>query len=309
MSTNLTTTPVERSSVKKYLSLGLKIGLTLGSLYFVFKKVDIRQVTDTMASANVWYFLLALLAFNISKLISVYRLKAYLQAIGVHLNDTYNIRLLYVGMFYNLFLPGSIGGDGYKIYLIRQQYNVKTKYVVGATLLDRVSGLALLLLMAGVFLLLSTFAPPVPQYHLLVIVATLLVLPTYFIGNKLFFPVFLKKFRTTTHLSFWVQIGQVATAVLLLLSVSVNESYTDYLTLFMISSVVAVFPFTIGGVGARELVFLYGYQYLNIHQETAITFTLLFFFVTAITALIGLAFSYNMDRPQEGTHHLDTSEA
>lgn len=290
------------------MSLGLKIGLTLGSLYFVFRKIDARQVLDTMASANIWYFLLALLAFNISKLISAYRLKAYLQATGVYLNDMYNIRLLYVGMFYNLFLPGSIGGDGYKVYLIRQQYNVKTKYVIGATLLDRISGLALLLLMAGIFLLLSTFTPPVPQYHLLVIIATLMVLPAYFAGNKFFFPIFLKKFWTTAHLSFWVQIGQVITAILLLLAVSVSESYTDYLTLFMVSSVVAVFPFTIGGVGARELVFLYGYQYLNIHQETAVTFTLLFFFVTAITALTGLFFSYNLDKPPADAPHLHPPE-
>lgn len=306
MITNLTTPPpVKKSSPKKYISLGLKLGLTIGSLYFVFKKVDFQQVVDTMASTNLFYFFLALMTFNLSKIVSAYRIKAYYQAIGIPLNNTYNIKLLYLGMFYNLFLPGSIGGDGYKVYLLRQQFDVKTKYVISATLLDRLSGLALLLLLAGIFLFFSSYAPSVPHYHLLIMIATLLILPAYFMGNKIFFPVFLKKFGVTTHLSFWVQIGQVMTAIFLLMAVSVHENYTDYLTLFMISSVVAVFPFTIGGVGARELVFLYGFQYLNIHQETAVTFTLLFFFVTAITALFGLFFSYGLDKPESVAFSVD----
>lgn len=290
---------------KKYISLGLKLGLTVVSLYFVFKKIDFEQVVDRMVSINLFYFLLALLAFNLSKNISAYRIKAYYHAIGIFLKNTYNIKLLYLGMFYNLFLPGSIGGDGYKVYLLRQQFDVKTKYIVSATLLDRLSGLALLLLLAGVFLLFSSYSPPLPHYHLLIVIAALLILPAYYFGNKIFFPVFLKKFGITTHLSFWVQIGQVVTAIFLLLAVSVHEGYMDYLTLFMISSVIAVFPFTIGGVGARELVFLYSFQYLNIHEETAVTFTLLFFFVTAITSLFGLFFSYSLDKPEHVSMGID----
>ncbi len=64
----------------------------------------------------------------------------------------------------------------------------------------------------------------------------------------------------------------------------------------MASSVVAVLPFTIGGVGARELVFLYGYQYLEIDKPTAIAFTILFFASTAITALLGIFYSYKIDQ-------------
>ncbi len=298
MSANPTTPPpVKRSPAKRYISFLLKLILTVGSLYFVFKKIDFQQVVATMASTKLFYFLLALLAFNISKIVAAFRIKAYYEAIGISLSNSFNIKLMYLGMFYNLFLPGSIGGDGYKVYLLRQQHTVKTKYIISATLLDRLSGLALLLLLAGIFLLLSTFTPPIPYYRLLTALTTLLVIPVYYLGNKLFFPVFLKKFIVTTHLSFWVQIGQAVAAVFLLLAVSIQESYTDYLTLFMVSSVVAVFPFTIGGVGARELVFLYGYHYLDIHQETAITFTLLFFFVTALSSLFGLFFAYGLDKP------------
>lgn len=288
--------PVKNSLTRKYSGMALKLGLTAGALYFVFKKIDFQQVLNTMANTSLIYFMLALVAFNISKIISAYRIKSYYQTINIPLSEVYNIKLLYLGMFYNLFLPGSIGGDGYKIYLLRQQFPIKTKYIISATLLDRISGLALLLLLTGLFLYFSSFVPPLPYFKVSVVLATLLILPVYYGASKIFFPGFLSKFNVTTHLSFWVQIGQVITAIFLLFAVFVQDHYVDYLTLFMVSSVVAIFPFTIGGVGARELVFLYGFNYLNINLEIAITFTLLFFFITAISSLFGLFFSYNLNK-------------
>lgn len=271
----------------------IKLALSATALYFVFRKIDAQETWNALLQTNGWFFALAVLAFNASKVVAAFRFKRLLYPLGIHLPDTYNICLLYVGMFYNLFLPGSIGGDGYKIYLLRQQYNTSVKRLAGATLLDRLSGLALLVVMTGGFLLFSSFTVAVPHYDAWVITGTLLVLPAFYGGVCWFFPLFRSQFLSTTHLSFWVQSGQVATAVCLLMSLSVGQHYLDYLTLFMVSSVVAVLPFTIGGVGARELVFLYGFQYLAIEQETAITFTLLFFLVTAVTSLIGLFVSTN----------------
>jgi glycosyltransferase 2 family protein len=51
--------------------------------------------------------------------------------------------------------------------------------------------------------------------------------------------------------------------------------------------VVAVFPFTIGGVGARELTFILGYQFLGIDQNVAVAFSLLFFLITAVVSMVG----------------------
>lgn len=63
--------------------------------------------------------------FNISKIISSIRLNRYFKDINLSLSQTYNLKLYYLGMFYNLFLPGGIGGDGYKIYIIKNILNKK----------------------------------------------------------------------------------------------------------------------------------------------------------------------------------------
>jgi uncharacterized membrane protein YbhN (UPF0104 family) len=51
--------------------------------------------------------------------------------------------------------------------------------------------------------------------------------------------------------------------------------------------VVAVLPFTVGGVGARELVMIMGYTYLPINPNSAVAFSLLFFLITALSSFLG----------------------
>lgn len=295
MPTNPTLSPNPKTAIRKRVGFLIKLVLSATALYFVFRTIDLRETWQTLLQTKVGFFALALLAFNLSKIVAAFRFKRLLYPLDIHLSDGYNIRLLYISMFYNLFLPGSIGGDGYKVYLLKQQHDATVKRLASATLLDRLSGLALLVMMTGVFLLFSSFTVDVPHYDALVIVGTILVLPGYYLGVRWVFPLFRSQFLSTTHLSFWVQAGQVLAAIFLLLSLSVQHHYLDYLTLFMVSSVVAVLPFTVGGVGARELVFLYGFQYLAIEQETAITFTLLFFLVTAFTSVAGLFVSAKGD--------------
>jgi uncharacterized membrane protein YbhN (UPF0104 family) len=56
---------------------------------------------------------------------------------------------------------------------------------------------------------------------------------------------------------------------------------------FLLSSIVAVLPLTIGGVGARELVFVYAHEYAGIDEATAVAFSLIFFIITAAVSLVG----------------------
>jgi hypothetical protein len=283
----------------KILKFAAKLAITAIALYFVFTKIDFTQITQNIVRINLLWFVTSLIAFNISKLFSAFRLSQLVQALGIHLSINYNIKLNYVGMFYNLFLPGSVGGDGYKVYLLHQRYKANLKDLISATLLDRISGVVFLAFITGFFLYYSSYQPPFPYYHTLIIAGTILILPVYYVGYRLVFKKFLPKFTVTTLQSIVVQVLQVVCASCLLLSLDVQGHFIDYLTLFMISSVVSVLPITVGGVGIREVVFLYGFQYLQIDRASAISFTLLFFAITALSSLIGLFFTFGLDKPTE----------
>lgn len=92
---------------------------------------------------------------------------------------------------------------------------------------------------------------------------------------------------------------------MILLALGVNAHFTAYLFLFLVSSIAAVIPVTIGGVGARELVYLYGHQYLAIDEKTGVAFTLLFFLITATSSLTGVLIpsgSFSVGRIPEYEH-------
>jgi uncharacterized membrane protein YbhN (UPF0104 family) len=104
-----------------------------------------------------------------------------------------------------------------------------------------------------------------------------------------------------------VQAGQVACAFCLMRSVHIHGHEMDYLSLFMLSSVVAVLPFTIGGMGARELVFVYCAQWLFIDKEAAVVFSMLFFIVSALSSLPGLIFIPRIDQINAHSVYMETS--
>jgi len=85
-----------------------------------------------------------------------------------------------------------------------------------------------------------------------------------------------------------VQLLQLLCAWTILASLSIDHAVLEYLTLFLVSSVVAVLPLTIGGVGVRELTFLYGLGYIGEEPSLGVTFSFLFFMITALSSLMGL---------------------
>src|SRR5260221_4773736 len=108
------------SRTSKLLKLLLKILVTAVCRWYVSRKIDFQKAGAALAHANWFYLFPALIAFAISKWISAIRLNIYFRNINIRFSEWKNVRLYWLGMFYNLFLPGSISGDAYKVILLRR---------------------------------------------------------------------------------------------------------------------------------------------------------------------------------------------
>jgi uncharacterized membrane protein YbhN (UPF0104 family) len=189
-------------------------------------------------------------------------------------------------MFYNLFLPGGIGGDGYKAYLLNKKYRVKYKKLISALLFDRISGLISLIFLAGILFLFSDFK----IYYftvLAVFITTTIYFIFYFVSKRI--NKFIFYFKETTILGLFVQLLQLISALFIIFSLG-NLPIIDVLFLFLVSSVVSVLPITIGGIGVRELTFLYGFSYLGYQTDIGIAFSFLFFIITILSSMFGIFF-------------------
>jgi uncharacterized membrane protein YbhN (UPF0104 family) len=272
---------------KKLFKTILKISLTATALYFVFSKVDIRNIESILKRVDLIYLFLALIFFNLSKILSSIRLNIYFKHIGVKISELYALRLYYIGMFYNLFLPSGVGGDGYKIYILKKAHNIKLSTLITASLLDRVSGLIPLLFFASTLFTFSQFYNKFIWLDWLSLIGTITIFPLFYLINRLFFKGYLKIFFKTTLLGALVQLLQLLSALFIIYSIGYEDYIILFLTLFLISSVIAVLPISVGGVGIRELTFIYGLTLIGLEGSGGVSFSLLFFLITAISSLLG----------------------
>ena len=279
------------TGLRKKLITIAKIAISAILIYFIFTKVDFKEVLQIVRKSNPFYLTAAILLFIVSKALASIRLNLYFHQLQVKLTQKSNLKLYLLGMFYNLFLPGGIGGDAYKGYLIKKEFQVETKKVVSVLVLDRLSGLLLLFIYAcilGVLLdnhWLNTYDIPIGFLSVFSVVV-------FWFLNKRFFAFVLPVFWKSFGLSALVQMAQLACVVFVLLALKIDTNNIPYLFIFLISSIVSVLPLTIGGIGSREVTFFYGATLLALDENTSIGISMVFFLITALVSLFGIIYHF-----------------
>ena len=148
--------------------------------------------------------------------------------------------------------------------------------------------------------MLPHFVNPAPDYYICKPIAGLSVTSVNFFqdGSVFYFIIhrwfkdFAPGFVPTLLWGIAVQAAQVVCVYLIMAAVGIPAHSTEYVFLFLLSSVVAVLPLTIGGLGAREIVFLEGAKYFGLQQETSVVISLLFYLITLVTSAAGLLYVF-----------------
>lgn len=281
------------TNLKAKAALLLKLAITIGALFLVFEKIDLSHTIEIIGHINPWFFGLALVASILSLTISGLRSRYYFDAFGLTLSRRYMVRLYFIGTFFNLALPGGIGGDGYKIYHIHKRFKFPKLKAFRVILYERVNGFYLLCLLGFMIFYLSSFAS-LPYANLVNTSLLVLITPCYIFGIKYILKDDLLTACKATWYSLWVQLLQIclASALLYGLAPDANSAiYIDFTLLFIAASILAIIPISIGGIGIRELTFLYGLELLGDSQSfitLGVAFALASFITYALSALIGL---------------------
>ncbi|AMR31970.1 hypothetical protein A0256_11320 [Mucilaginibacter sp. PAMC 26640] len=277
----------------------LKIAVTTGLLYLLFhgKEDLLKQVKYRLLHANYWWMLAALISFFGSMVISSWRLSSYFKSIKLHLDARFNFRLYLLGLFYNFLLPGGIGGDGYKIYLLSKTYKHPAKKVFWAIMFDRLSGLWAI----GLITVALIFLIPQIDIHIGI------PLGLFTLGSVIYYFVAYKFFREYTHYFFeghlkaiGVQALQVLTIVFVLMGQDFNGKFSPYLLSFLISALATIIPISIGGAGIRETVFTYLTRWFPMEKSLAVFLPGSFYLISLIVALFGIYYVIRPKRLEEG---------
>ena len=275
--------------MKKKILSAIQIVITIFFIYYTISKLDLSKLFELIKSSNILYLFLASLVYFVSQIISSERLRYILNENKFIISFKQNFTLYIMGLFYNFFIPGGIGGDAYKSYLMNKYFNWKLSKVIKLLLLDRLIGLGVLScilfgLMEIIFL------------NLNFIYVTLTILLLSFIGY------YIVKIIFKNHLIFWKSfiyslashIIQFISLFIILFSLGIIDNYLGIILVFILSSIFSVFSF--GGIGIREYIFLSSAPILKFSPELATSIGLLFTLSAAISSLAGVKFIFS--RPE-----------
>ena len=279
------------STASRILKLLAKIGITVLCFWYISTRINFNEAFDVIRKANWFLLLLALFIFVLSKFFSALRLNIYFRNIKIKLSEWANVRLYWLGMFYNLFIPGAISGDVYKVILLNRRYKTSYKKTSSAVLLDRFSGvlaLAVILAVYGMTVLKNQL------YYVILIAGTILAIAGFYFVVRFLFKDFISGFLSTFLWSLAVQVSQVICIYIIMKSLGIPLTQHEWIFIFLASAIITVLPISLGGgLGTRELVFVEGARSFHLDPETGVTISLIFYFVTVAGSLPGLYFVFH----------------
>lgn len=307
-------------SLKKPLTILLRIGISIILLFFLFRQVDKKMLWDLLKNTDKPFLFFGFIIFFISYLLCLFRWQMLLKAANIDLPLKRIIIAFAGGIFFNLFLPSTIGGD-----LVRSidlaAHTKKPRQVVATVFLDRLSGyigvalvLSLAVLMGWRFL--QDKAVFVSLFMIVaVLVAILLVLFNKFIHskiNRLLYSPDAGKIReaiTSLHqevhyfgrnkklifnnlaLSFFVQLIAPVTFYFVGLSLGIKINIIYFLIFLPIIGAITLLPVSIGGLGLRDATTIYFFAKAGVTKDLAFAMSLInFSFILAYGALAGIIY-------------------
>ena len=274
---------IKQKLYRKFLPLLISLSL----IFYTFFQIDINLISYNLYELDFFLIIISSIFFILSQFLSSIRLLYIFKKTGIDIKLSTNNKLYLLGMFYNFFLPGGIGGDAYKVILLKKKF--KTKSLIKSIFLDRAIGYGaifslLILIIDEKILFINIF--------LKIFLFIILVFFGYYISSIIFKSrnIFFKSFLY----SILIQILQIISMFLIIKSFEINTDELFLISIFLISSILSIL--SVGGVGIREFIFLNVSSLITIDQENLVLLALMFTLITAFVSLFGVIYTVRPKR-------------
>ena len=301
------------SNLSKQTQLKLKIGFSLvvfASLFF-FGKIDMSKTLEVAAKANFAYLAAAAALFVGSTFINAMRWQVLARAVGLPKPLLPLVQYCFVGCFFNLFLPSTVGGDVSRCFYLSKGTG-KYKAAFYSVLADRVVGISVLFLLATTGLLFGPGAGSLPMavkipiilgtIGIFVGIPLLPTLSTLILGKEHWIT---QRFKNSAFRVYWrdgrlilfslaqsigLQLVLVAVHVLVGLSLGLTQVPLWYYCIFY--PLVAVLGFvtpSFNGIGVREgaYTFFLTHPVAGVDKSHAFAFAMILLGLNTFLSLVG----------------------
>ncbi len=140
--------------MKNLLSFIGKAVVSIALIWYLLSTTEFSAVFASLTSASPFWLLLSFVTLILGKIITSYRWQVLLKAQDIDIPLRFLIGSVFVGQFFNSFLPTTIGGDAMRAYDTASMSKDSTKSVV-SVFADRLIGVFALALLALLALVLG----------------------------------------------------------------------------------------------------------------------------------------------------------
>ncbi|MFA6350375.1 MAG: lysylphosphatidylglycerol synthase transmembrane domain-containing protein [Candidatus Omnitrophota bacterium] len=302
--------------IKKLFSILLRIGISILILYYLFRQIDKKMLLDVIHHSDKVLLFVGFLMYQLGNIFCLLRWHMLLRTAKIHLSLRRVLVSFAGGMFFNLFLPSTIGGDMMRAIDLSRHTN-RSKEVVATVLLDRISGyiglvlIALFAVIIGGRLIENTSVIVSVVLITIILILGLLVLYNSRIYSKIsvFLQAgkankireYLKGLHHEIHifkhhrsaiinnilLSLLVQITGPLMFYLIAASMGLKLKLIYFFVYIPIIGAVSMLPISIGGLGLRDVTTIYFFGKADVAQNLAFAMSLINFSFILITGIAG----------------------
>jgi uncharacterized membrane protein YbhN (UPF0104 family) len=286
----------------KFPTFLLKFLISVGLIGFFVWRIDFSNVYAAILKTKVSYLLIGLVLYPLGQVICAIKWQYLARALGIHKDLKPMVGLYFIGMFFNLFLPTSIGGDITRsLYLNPRSGNTRSSFL--SVLVERGTGVLSMLILASVVMLSRYGAtlPTILRYGFPV--ASVFVFVFIWI-----LPYALRNTRTKIRrllfqelIVFWKhpRIGIVAVLysvifhsilvaihVCIARALSLNIPVPYHFITVSLASLASLLP-SFNGIGVRDGAYIYLLSRIGIDKGFGLLFSFLWFLIMAVSSFIG----------------------
>lgn len=118
----------------------LKILVSILLIIFIIYNIGAEKIWHQFSQMNVYLLLLAIFMDIIGVIISAKKWQVLLQSKSIHIPFLQIWKHYYIGVFFNAFLPTTIGGDAIKAYNLSKELDKKVE-ALSSVIMERLTGL------------------------------------------------------------------------------------------------------------------------------------------------------------------------
>jgi uncharacterized protein (TIRG00374 family) len=303
--------------MKNYLTFFIKAVVSIGLIWYLLSKAEFTAVYASLKSAQPFWLLMAFITLNIGKLLTGYRWQILLEVQGIKIPLRSLIASVFVGQFFNSFLPTTIGGDTVRAYDIATQSKESTKSVM-SVFVDRLIGVFALALLAIIALLLGYFIGEDVGFYVLPVFLVfficsfgiiiiynnaLIEIPVRLLRllrlsniadklNEVYQSVHLLKGKPRILIialivSIVLQINVILFYYFIGVALDLGVSFLYFSLIVPVALIVLLVPFSINGIGIREGIFVFLMTELGVLPKDAIALSWISFGLALTQGIIG----------------------